>query len=125
MWDETAAYPTSDDDHINKSQTIPEMIRAALNAVDVDLRGNLLNNIVVTGGTSLLNGFNDRLNNELMVMYPGMKVKIHAAGATTERRYGAWMGGSILTSLGTFHQMWISRKEYEEMGPGVVEKRCK
>ncbi|KAI0009413.1 Actin/actin-like protein [Xylariaceae sp. FL0662B] len=123
MWDETAAFPTAEG--ITKAQTIPELIKSAISAVDVDLRANLLGNIVVTGGTSLLNGFNDRLNNELMAMYPGMRIKLHAAGLTTERRFGAWIGGSILASLGTFHQMWISRKEYEENGAGIVEKRCK
>ncbi|TRX94198.1 hypothetical protein FHL15_004966 [Xylaria flabelliformis] len=122
MWDENAALPNADG---TKAQTIPEMIKACLSAVDVDLRPNLLGNVVVTGGTSLLNGFNDRLNNELMAMHPGMKIKLHAAGLTTERRFGAWIGGSILASLGTFHQMWISRKEYEENGAGIVEKRCK
>lgn len=125
MWDETAGYPVAEAERLTKAQTMPELIRAALNAVDVDLRGNLLANVVVTGSTSLINGFNDRLNNELVAMYPGLKVKIHAAGLTSERRFGAWIGGSILASLGTFHQMWISRKEYEENGPGVVEKRCK
>lgn len=123
MWDETAALPTAE--AITKAQTIPELIKACISAVDVDLRANLLGNIVVTGGTSLLNGFNDRLNNELTAMYPGMRIKLHAAGLTTERRFGAWIGGSILASLGTFHQMWISRKEYEENGAGIVEKRCK
>lgn len=108
-----------------KVQTIPDLIRAALNAVDPDVRPNLLGNIVVTGGSSLLNGFNDRLNNELMAMFPAMKIKLHAAGLTTERRFGAWIGGSILASLGTFHQMWISKQEYEENGVGIVEKRCK
>lgn len=122
MFDETAGYLQ---DAPEKGQTIPSLIRAALEAVDVDLRGNLLSNVVVTGSTSLINGFNDRLHNELITMYPGMKVKIHAAGLATERRFGAWIGGSILASLGTFHQMWISRKEYEENGPGIVEKRCK
>ncbi|RWA13708.1 hypothetical protein EKO27_g1405 [Xylaria grammica] len=122
MWDENAALPNPDG---SKAQTIPELIKACLGAVDVDLRPNLLGNVVVTGGTSLLNGFNDRLNNELMAMHPGMKIKLHAAGLSTERRFGAWIGGSILASLGTFHQMWISRKEYEENGVGIVEKRCK
>ncbi|ROT43599.1 Actin/actin-like protein [Sodiomyces alkalinus F11] len=129
MWDEAAALPTppsgAGGSEEGKVQTIPELIRSALNGVDVDLRPNLLGNIVVTGSTSLLNGFNDRLNNELMTMYPGSKIKIHAAGLTSERRFGAWIGGSILASLGTFHQMWISRKEYEENGVNIVEKRCK
>lgn len=126
MWDDSAAYTSADESlRLSKAQTIPELIRAALNAVDVDLRPNLLGNVVVTGSTSLLNGFSDRLNGELNAMYPGMKIKIHAAGLTSERRFGAWIGGSILASLGTFHQMWISRKEYEENGAGIVEKRCK
>jgi actin-related protein 4 len=126
MWDDTAAYPAvGEEPAISKAQTIPALIKAALDGVDVDLRPNLLGNVVVTGSTSLLNGFNDRLNHELTAMYPGLKIRIHAAGLTSERRFGAWIGGSILASLGTFHQMWISRKEYEENGPGIVEKRCK
>ncbi|CAH0056630.1 unnamed protein product [Clonostachys solani] len=125
LFDETAGYPLPEEERVGKNQTIPALIRAALEAVDVDLRGNLLANVVVTGSTTLINGFNDRLQNELAAMYPGMKIKIHAAGLTSERRFGAWIGGSILASLGTFHQMWISRKEYEENGPGIVEKRCK
>lgn len=125
MWDESAAYATADEFRLSKAQTIPELIRASLNAVDVDLRPNLLQNVVVTGSTSLINGFGDRLNNELATMYPGTKIKLHAAGLSSERRFGAWIGGSILASLGTFHQMWISKQEYEENGPNVVEKRCK
>ncbi|CAK7268519.1 Actin-related protein 4 [Sporothrix epigloea] len=116
----TASAPT-----LSKSQTIPELVRAAVNSVDVDLRPLLLGNVVVTGSSSLLNGFNDRLNNELTAMWPGIKIKIHAAGLTSERRFGAWIGGSILASLGTFHQMWISRAEYDENGADIVEKRCK
>ncbi|KAL5606052.1 hypothetical protein BROUX41_006174 [Berkeleyomyces rouxiae] len=141
MWDETAAYPytpapstdsasSSDADAayrapLTKAQTIPELVRAAVGAVDVDLRANLLANIVVTGGTTLVNGFSDRLNAELTAMFPGVRIRLHAAGLSSERRFGAWVGGSILASLGTFHQMWVSKKEYEEHGAVVVEKRCK
>lgn len=52
-----------------------------------------------------------------------MKVRIHAAGSTSERKYGAWIGGSILASLGSFHQLWISKEEYEESGVGIIDKR--
>ncbi|KAH8202703.1 hypothetical protein TruAng_003079 [Truncatella angustata] len=125
LWDDAAQLHVSGSDPITKAQTIPELVRNCLNNVDVDLRPNLLGNIVVTGGSSLLAGFNDRLTNELTAMYPGMRIKLHASGLTTERRFGAWIGGSILASLGTFHQMWISKKEYDENGAGIVEKRCK
>lgn len=125
LWDEKGAIPDTSSPAITKAQTIPEMVRASISAVDMDLRPHLLQNIVVTGGTTLLTGFTDRLHNELSSMYPGTRIKIQAAGLTAERRFGSWIGGSILGSLGTFHQMWISRREYEEFGAGVVEKRCK
>lgn len=108
-----------------QSQTLPELMRSALNGVDTDIRPHLLANVVVTGASSLLYGFTDRLNQELLQLYPGPRVRISATGNTTERRFGAWIGGSILASLGTFHQMWISKKEYEEHGPSIVDKRCK
>jgi actin-related protein 4 len=125
MWDEKAALPMSLEAAPTKAQTIPEMVKAAVSSVDMDLRVNLLQNVVVTGGTTLLNGFNDRLVNEIQAAYPGARIRIQAPGLTAERKFGTWIGGSILGSLGTFHQMWISKKEYDEFGPNVVEKRCK
>ncbi|KAK9476364.1 actin family [Lipomyces japonicus] len=101
------------------------LINASVNACDVDVRANLVNNIVLIGGTSLLQGFTERTNSELVQMFPGMKIRIQAPGNSSERKYAGWIGGSILASLGTFHQMWISKKEYEEVGASIVEKRCK
>jgi hypothetical protein len=34
-----------------------------------------------------------------------------------------WIGGSILASLKTFQRMWVTRREYKEMGPQVIH-RC-
>lgn len=108
-----------------QAQTVAELIKSSLNGVDVDIRPHLLANVVVTGASSLLYGFTDRLNQELMQTYPGPRVRISAPGNTAERKFGSWIGGSILASLGTFHQMWISKKEFDEHGPNIVEKRCK
>ena len=35
------------------------------------------------------------------------------SGAPVERQFGSWIGASILASLGTFQQMWVSKAEYE------------
>jgi hypothetical protein len=32
-------------------------------------------------------------------------------------------GGSILASLGSFHQMWLSKKEFEESGPSIIHRK--
>ncbi|MHA2271185.1 MAG: actin, cytoplasmic 2, partial [Candidatus Hodarchaeales archaeon] len=39
-----------------------------------------------------------------------------------ERRYSVWIGGSILASLKTFQRLWVSRKEYQEQGAGVIRR---
>ncbi|KAL1438987.1 hypothetical protein MTO96_047463 [Rhipicephalus appendiculatus] len=41
-----------------------------------------------------------------------------------ERKYSVWIGGSILASLSTFQQMWISKQEYDESGPSIVHRKC-
>ncbi|KAK9373643.1 actin family [Lipomyces chichibuensis] len=119
------AYPLPDSTIDSFSQGITELITTSVNACDVDARANLVNNIVLIGGTSLLQGFTERTNIELNQAFPGMKIRIQAPGNSSERKYAGWIGGSILASLGTFHQMWIGKKEYDEIGPAVVEKRCK
>ncbi|PSK42485.1 hypothetical protein B9Z65_4399 [Elsinoe australis] len=112
--------PAPEDKH-----TIPELVKAALNGVDVDQRAGLLNQIVLTGAGSLIERLPERIQAELSAMYPNPRVRVHTSSSATDRKFGAWIGGSVLASLGTFHQMWISKKEYEEHGASIVEKRCK
>ncbi|CCX34003.1 actin family [Pyronema domesticum] len=101
------------------------MVFSAVRDVDIEIKPHILNNTVVTGSGSLLYGLNDRINNEMANVFPGPRVRLTASGNSTERSYASWLGGSILASLGSFHQLWVSKKEYEEHGPGIVEKRCK
>ncbi|KAI0721846.1 actin-like protein Arp4p [Cerioporus squamosus] len=107
----------------NLPKTIPSLIMSSIGQTDLDLRQVLLGNVVLTGGGSLFAGFADRLATEMSRQFP--HVKIHAPGNPTERRYGGWLGGSILASLGTFHQLWISKEEWQEHGKAIVGQRCK
>jgi len=107
----------------NLPKSIPQLISESLRACDPDLRQVLMGNVVLTGGGSLFAGFSERLSNELGRNFP--HVKIHAPGNSAERRYGGWLGGSILASLGTFHQLWISKEEWQEHGKAIVGQRCK
>lgn len=80
---------------------------------------------MVSGGASLIPGVTHRLDAELRAQFPSLRVRLQAPGNVAERKFAGWIGGSILASLGTFHQMWVSKREYDEHGPGIVEKRCK
>jgi actin-related protein len=89
---------------------------------DVDIRKDLYSNVVLSGGTSMFPGIADRMQKELTALAPStMKIKIIAP---PERKYSVWIGGSILASLSTFQQMWISKQEYDESGPGIVHRKC-
>lgn len=125
LFDAKLAFSDASNPLPSQSQCIPDLVKSSLSQIDVDIRPYLLNAVVVTGSSTLYQGFVERLDWELKQMYPGVRVRLAAPGNPVERKFGSWIGGSILASLGTFHQMWISRKEYEEHGAGIVEKRCK
>ena len=125
IFDHKMALSDANNPPPSPGQTVTALISSSLSQVDVDLRPHLLGNIVITGASSWFAGFTDRLQQELQAAYPGVRVRMVASGQMVERKFGSWIGGSILASLGTFHQMWISKKEYDEHGSSIVEKRCK
>jgi len=89
---------------------------------DVDIRKDLYSNIVLSGGTTMFSGIAERMTKELTSLAPStMKIKVVAP---PERKYSVWIGGSILASLSTFQQMWISKAEYDESGPSIVHRKC-
>ena len=69
----------------------------------------------------MLTGIGERMTKEITALAPStMKIKVVAP---PERKYSVWIGGSILSSLGTFQQMWISKGEYDESIPTIVHHR--
>ena len=89
---------------------------------DVDIRKDLYQNIVLSGGTTMFQGIGERMTKELTALAPStMKIKVVAP---PERKYSVWIGGSILSSLSTFQSMWISKAEYDESGPAIVHRKC-
>merc|ERR1712029_1107703 len=89
---------------------------------DVDIRKDLYANTVMSGGTTMYPGIADRMQKEITALAPStIKIKIIAP---PERKYSVWIGGSILASLSTFQQMWITKQEYDECGPSIVHRKC-
>lgn len=89
---------------------------------DVDIRKDLYANIVLSGGSTMFNGIAERMTKEIIALAPqSMQIKVVAP---PERKYSTWIGGSILASLSTFQQMWITKAEYDEAGPGIVHRKC-
>ncbi|EGC40048.1 hypothetical protein DICPUDRAFT_74418 [Dictyostelium purpureum] len=105
-----------------ESDGIHEATYNSIMKCDVDIRKDLYYNIVLSGGSTIFPGIADRMFKELTALTPSStRVKIVSP---PERKYSVWIGGSILASLATFQQMWISKEEYEESGPSIVHRKC-
>lgn len=89
---------------------------------DVDIRKDLYQNVVLSGGTTMYEGIGERMTKEIQNLAPSaMQVKVIAP---PERKFSVWIGGSILSSLSTFASSWITRDEFDEVGPGIVHRKC-
>lgn len=89
---------------------------------DVDIRRDLFSNVVLSGGSTMMPGIGERMTKELSALAPStVRIKVITP---PERKYSVWIGGSILSSLSTFQQMWISKAEYDEQGPTIVHRKC-
>mmetsp|Transcript_9535 Transcript_9535/g.23226 ORF Transcript_9535/g.23226 Transcript_9535/m.23226 type:complete len:101 (-) Transcript_9535:48-350(-) len=87
---------------------------------DLDLRPKLYSQIVLAGGSTLTPGFGDRMLYEVRSRSPShTRIRI---SAPPERMHSAYVGGSILASLATFKNMWVSRAEYEEKGANALHR---
>ena len=103
---------------------IHELIQNSITkCADETIRKNLYANIVLTGGNTMFNGLSERLEKEVAILAPSAKkIKIVTP---LERKYSAWKGGSLVTALPTFtNDLWVSKKEYEEFGASIVNKKC-
>ena len=105
-----------------ESEGVHKLIYDSVMKCDIDIRRDLYMNTVLSGGSTMFPDINLRLEHEMKQLAPAnIKVKIVAPA---ERKYSVWIGGSILSSLSTFQEMWITREEYDESGPGIVHRRC-
>lgn len=91
---------------------------------DVDVRKDLYQNIILSGGTTLYAGLPERLTKEVQKLAPQAIKSLVKVIAVPERKYCVWIGGSILSSISTFGTMWITKEEYQDAGPTIVHRKC-
>ena len=101
---------------------IHKQIHESVQKSDMDLRRDLYENITLSGGSTMFEGLQERLNKEISLLVPQtVKVKIIAP---VERKYSVWIGGSVLSTLATFQTSWITKEEFDEIGSAIVQRKC-
>jgi len=89
---------------------------------DLDVRKDLYNNVILSGGNTMFPGATERASRELQSLIPS-STKISVVGPP-ERQFLPWIGGSILSSLTTFQAMWITKSDFQEHGTQIIHKKC-
>ncbi|XP_005410292.1 PREDICTED: flocculation protein FLO11-like [Chinchilla lanigera] len=93
---------------------LPQLALLSISRLETKQQEQLLANVVLDGGSTLLRGFPERLKQELGP---------HACVlGSPHRAVAAWLGGSIMTRRDSFKSLWVSRHEYEEEGPWAIYK---
>nr|XP_004657772.1 actin-related protein T2 [Jaculus jaculus] len=104
------------------SPGLAKMASSSITKCDTDIQKILFGDIVLSGGTTLFQGMDDRLLRELEQLAPkGTPIKITAP---PDRWFSTWIGASIVTSLSSFKQMWVTATDFHEFGTSVVQRRC-
>lgn len=97
-----------------ESKGIHECLVQAINRTEIDLRRNLFASIYLAGGTSLMKGFGERLMAEVRkISSKEVKYRINVPA---DRVFACWKGGAAVAALDGCRELWIEKREYEEIG---------
>jgi actin len=116
--------------------SIHQMVNQSILHCDIDIRQDIFANIIFSGGNTMFEGMAERLTKEMKLLVPQIPIRTEASSSSSssstttttttttiatkpmpvkvisppERKYSAWIGGSILASLSTFSMRWISKQ---------------
>ena len=124
---------------------VHECIYTGIMKCNYFIRDDLFGNIVLSGGNMVccyevvtlvcfkwsfnifwflqeFPGMCERMGVELSVLAPStIKVNVQNSGT---RKHAVWLGGSQLASIQMFPKMWVSKSEYDESGPSIMNRKC-
>lgn len=86
------------------------------------VREVFFSNILLTGGTSKLRGFHERFLQDIGDYSPE-EVSIHLVEDEGDASHNAWIGGSIMASLSSTKNKFITKAEYFEQGVDRVTQK--
>ena len=102
---------------------IAQKFNESINSSDCDLRKDLYENIILSGGSTIFPGFPERFTNEIKNLAPYLYKSHVEVTANPERKLSTWIGCSILSSI-LPEEYWISRDEYNESGSSILHIYC-
>ncbi|XP_074640089.1 actin-related protein 10-like [Tubulanus polymorphus] len=107
----------------NEEKSVATLILDSILKCPIDMRRYMAENLVITGGTSMLPGFKARLKDELISLSEQPKYKnkltlgefkFHELPA--KENYAAWLGGALFGALEILAGRSLTKEKYKETG---------
>merc|ERR1712050_334313 len=93
-----------------KSCGLSQLIYYSVLKCDEKVRGELANNITLSGGNTKFPNFDKRLSAELSSLLPeGQEARVKAL---PNRELLSWVGGARLSNLSSFQRFWVTKADY-------------
>ena len=110
----------------NEESNLKTLILKSISSVLLDIKKDLVNNIFICGGNSLIlnnyfNNIKEALSKELV---SSAIVRITTHPSKIERSLASFLGASIISSLNIYKETIVKKEEYEEHGAIIIEKKC-
>ena len=114
------------DEDIQKEKGVmplKNMVVDSINKCDDEIKNDIKENICLTGGTTLLKNFPEKLRMELS---DNKDMGSFNLSFVPERQFSSWIGGSIMSSLDNFQYMWVTKEEFDEKGKTLIsiDSKC-
>ena len=105
------------------AKSIPQAFVSAVGKTENGIRKGLLSHVVFSGGTTALPYFDKRVVLEIENLDRTVSNQMRVADRVNGS-LAAWIGGSMVASLGPcWEDIWVTKASYEEMGSAVIHKR--
>ena len=110
----------------NDEINLKTIILKSISSVLIDIKKELINNIFICGGNSLIfnNYFNDLKDSLVKQLVSGTVVKLTTHPSKIERSLASFLGASIISSLNIYKETIVKKEEYEEHGANIIERKC-
>eukprot|EP01064_Diplonema_japonicum_P001651 TRINITY_DN11092_c0_g1_i1.p1 TRINITY_DN11092_c0_g1~~TRINITY_DN11092_c0_g1_i1.p1 ORF type:complete len:381 (+),score=45.30 TRINITY_DN11092_c0_g1_i1:141-1283(+) len=113
-------FRPSFDPHLLDNIPVHQVLWNSIQALPTSMAKDLVQNVIVAGGTSQMDGFTARLTSEVdCISSLQLKPRVITPRDRTEL---AWKGASLACSLAQFEELWITKEQYNDAGPSVVHK---
>ena len=100
---------------------LQEILVESINKTNVDLKKQLYNSILLSGGNMKMKGMKERIHKEIKKLSPkNIKVRLQIP---SNPENCAWIGANIISSMDISKDMWISKREWFETDASIINTR--